>query len=485
MWFFLFISLLLLLVCNGCNYYMPNPCCPPPPSARRPNTLTYSCTNPTVPPVIPDGSTPLALADLIDIGLQNSPRTRAVWYQAKQAATDVGIARGAYLPYVDLQGFWLKEQFPQLNINQPFIFSEKIVGVILSTTYLIFDFGGRNSNVLAARAALDSLCWFYNWEVQTVMANIIQSYYDYVYAQAGLAADEKNVEDNLITMEAAAAGRSLGAAALLDELQAQTSLLQSQIMLEQGRQYLNIARATLAHALGLPPDTPICVAGLPETIATEGVCQDMARLLQATKEHRSDLKAQRSQVLQKRFNIRTAQSALMPNINVEALGGTESIDGTDFLHTFALQFNLNIPLFHSFADINVLRKTQAALCEAQANLDDQELAAFLAVLSDYYELVANQQILKYSYSYLDVAQENQRAEFASYTAGVTTIIDLMIANGALNVARKQLIDAKSNFLTSLANLTFHTGSLTTNDLSLGPALYPPWATQQEKTPNAK
>ncbi len=81
---------------------MPNPDCPPPASARCPNTLTYSMTNPTIPPVLPEAEEVLPLVQLVDIGLQNSPATRIAWYQAKQAATEVGTARGAYLPSVAL-----------------------------------------------------------------------------------------------------------------------------------------------------------------------------------------------------------------------------------------------------------------------------------------------------------------------------------------------------------------------------------------------
>ena len=451
---------------------MPNPGCPPPPSARKPITLAYSCTQPTVPPVIPDLCDPLALVDLLDIALQNSPNTRSSWYQAKQAATLVGTARGAYLPPITLQGFWLKEQLPQVGIDQPFLFREKILAFAVSTSYLLFDFGGRNGNLLSAISSLENLCWQYNWEVQTVMITVIQSYYDYMNALGTVVADEATVTDNLTTVEAASARRIAGASSLSDELQAKTSLIQAQIILEQDKGNLNVARATLVQAIGLPPDTPLCVSELPEKIIAEGICEDMAKILQAAKEHRADLMAMRANVLQNRFQIRTAKSALLPTITTDLAYGKESIDGSRYLDAYNIQFNLNIPLFNSFKDINTLRSTQAALMEAQADLDAQELEAFLAALSDYYELVANQQILNYSYNYIELATTNREVAFANYKAGRTTIIDLMTANNALNTARKQMVNAKTNFLTSLANLAYDTGSVTVGDLCS--EHYPPW-----------
>lgn len=443
---------------------MPNPPSPPPLSARPHTTTTFWYDNPTVPPVIPDPNLCLGLADLVDLAMQNSPKTRASWYRAKQAAADVGTARGAYLPPVDFSTFWLAANFPFVEDGVIFNSNERNFGFGLSTSYLLFDFGGRNGNLLSALSALESLNWLYNWEAQTVMIHTIQSYYDYINAQAIVVADEEMVRDTQTTFEAAIALRQTGVKGLADELQAETNLLQAQILLEQDTTQLNIARATLVQAIGLPPDSPLCVAELPETIATDGVCHDITYLMQAAKERRADLMAVRASVLENRFKIRTARSALLPTINTSATGTKQMVNGSEFMDVYALQFSLNIPLFHSFSDINALRKAQATLLESQANLDDEELVAFLTVLSDYYELVASTKILKYSYKYVETAQKNREVAFANYKSGINTIIDLMIANNALNIARQQLADAKTNFLTSLANISYNTGGLSICDI---------------------
>ncbi len=471
----------LLFLCGGCSYFMPNPWCPPPPSAKCPTTETFSCTNPTVAPVIPDACACLSLAELVDIGLQNSPATRSAWYLAKQASADVGTARGAFLPSWDLQLFWLKESFPQTAINDFFTFREEIQGFTVSTTYLLFDFGGRNANLKSALAALSSLCWRYNWQVQTVMNRVIQSYYNYIFYQGIVQTDRATVEDNRTTVEAATARRSAGVTSRADELQAKTVLVQSQITLEQDLGNFAVAQARLVQALGLPPDTPLCISELPGKIAGEAICEDMSVLLQATKERRGDLKAQRANILQRRFQVQIAQSTLLPNANTQITAGKEAIDGSRYLDTYTVQLNLNVPLFHGFADTNAYRKAQAAVLEAQATLDLQELDAFLQTLTDYFQLVAAQKVLTYSDSYIAIATENREVAFANYIAGRTTILDLMLANNSLDIARKQLVQAKANFLTNLANLAYDTGSITVEDLyCLGPHKYPPWTEHAEE-----
>jgi outer membrane protein len=446
----------LFLICSGCGYYMPNPPCPPPPSARPPVTRTFSCTTPTVLPVIPGQCEMLALADLVDLGLQNSPTTRMAWYEAKQAAAALGAARGAYLPTIELNAIWQKNQFLATSFGVEEIAHEKIMGATLSSTYLLWDFGGRNGNLMATRAALDSLNWTYNWEVQTVMINVIQSYYNYLNAVEIVSASKDTVQDNLMTVEAAKARVQAGINSLSDQLQVETSLVQSQIELEQNLGIFNVAYATLVQSLGLPPDTPLCIAPLPETIATTAICADMATLMQLANENRADLNAMRATVLENRFEIRVARSALMPTLNSLVTKGYQSINGSKYMPNYGLLLDLHVPIFNQFTDINNLRS-------AQAELDKDQLAVLLSVVSDYYELIANTKILKYSYSYLEIATKNREAAFANYKLGVTTIIDLMTANNALNIARQQLADAKTNFLSSLANLSYHTGGLTVAD----------------------
>lgn len=453
-----------LLLCCGCEYFLPTPPCPPPPSARMPVTELYSGSSPTVVPVIPEPEEILGLADLLDIALQNSPTTRAAWYRAKQAAADLGAARGAYLPPVAFNWLWQKQQTPQVDLGDVvFLTRQKIVGASLSTTYLIYDFGGRNGNLFAALAALDSLNWSYNWEVQTVLINVIQSYYNYINAVAIVEADKATVEDNQKTAEAATALRQTGVKGLADELQARTSLIQSQIILEQDQANLNIALATLIRSLGLPPDSPLSVSLLPEKLPTEKVCENMAVLMQIAKENRSDLMAMRSTILSNRFLIRSAEAALFPNLTTDLSYGKLSVNDLRYLDAYNIQFNLNYNVFNQFADINAVRKAQAGLLESQANLDNEELVVFLSVLSDYYEFLASSRVLQFSFDYIEIATKNREVAFANYKAGINTIIEVMTANNALNIARKQLTDAKTNFLTSIANLSYHTGGLSASE----------------------
>ncbi len=460
-----YIAFFLLALTTSCSYFVPNPPCPPPPSAKKPITDTYSCTEPTTPAVIPDQEQILTLCELVDLGLQNSPKTRAYWYRAKEAAANLGLARSAYIPPVFFHGLWLREQFSAVDLNIESLNHEKRISFGLGTTYLLFDFGGRNANLAMALAALSEANWIYNWEVQTVMIGVIKNYYSYVNAIGILEADVETVKDYEVTLEAARALRVKGAKGLSDELQAHTNLIRSQIDLETSFKRMNVAYASLVQSVGLPPDTPLSTVQLPEQLETSGICDDMALLLQAAKENRGDLKAGRAVVLEQRAKIRAARSQFLPKLTTDSSAARTTLNNLTFLNNFRLQFNLDFPIFNSFYDVNDLERAQAQLLEAQAILDDEELQAYLEVLTDYYEFVASTSILKHSCTYIETAEKNQEVALANYKAGITTIVDVMMANNSLNTARLQLVDAKTNFLTSIANLAYDTGGLTISDVN--------------------
>ena len=54
--------------------------------------------------------TTLSLAQLVDVGLRNNPRTREAWYFARAAAAEVGVKRAEYFPVVEIDGTITREK---------------------------------------------------------------------------------------------------------------------------------------------------------------------------------------------------------------------------------------------------------------------------------------------------------------------------------------------------------------------------------------
>lgn len=459
------ISLILLVGLSGCATYMPNPLYPPPPSARCPTTESYNPCAPTICPVEPSDQE-LALCELVDIALTNSPKTREKWYGAKIAAAELGTARGAFLPTVEFIGTWMRQQFSTVDLGIPFANDMKQVSFGFQANLLLLDFGGRNARVEMAIAALENANWSYNWEMQGVMIQAIKAYYDYVNAQAVLEADLASVEDYKHTLKAATGKTEVGLSSISDLLQAETQLVQAIIEVERNQGAVQVAAANLAQALNISPDRELNVQPLPGFIPTTQIEQSMKQLLELAKANRDDLKAMRATVVRSRSNIRSVRADLLPTVKTLVNGTLVSLENLRFLENYTVEFDLKVPLFKAFEGINSLRKAQAELLEAQANLDDDELKAFVSVVTDYYDFIANSEILKYSEQYVETATKSQRAALANYRLGLTDITAVTVANNSLNQARKQLADAKTNYLTSIANLAYHTGGLGPHSFAL-------------------
>ncbi len=439
---------------------MPEPPCPPPPSARCPTTATYNCKAPTICPITPDEEKELTLCELVDIALLNSPRTRDKWYGAKIAATQLGTARGAFLPSVDFVGTWMRNQFSTVDLGIPFTNDMKQVSFGFQANYLLLEFGGRNARLNMALAALEQANWSYNWEIQGVMIQTIRAYYDFINAAAVLEADISSMEDYKTTLRAATGLTEVGLNSISDLLQAETQLVEQIIQVEKDQGVVQVAMANLAQALNISPDSELKVRPMPKFVPLQRIKEDMSQLMALAKQNRDDLKAMRAAVVRSRSNIRSVRADLLPKVQSMAAGSLFSLDNLRFLENYTVEFDLDMPLFQRFEAINSLRKAQAELLQQQAILDDDELKAFVSVVTDYYDFVANSEVLKYSEDYVRVARKGQKSALANYKLGLTDITAVTVANQSLNQARKQLADAKTNYLTSIANLAYHTGGLT-------------------------
>jgi len=98
-----------------------------------------------------------SLAELIDIGERNNPKTRTVWERAKQQAKLLGIAKSEYFPVLAATALFayqrVVEPFPKpLSPVGYSILDLPLVQPQIELQYLLFDFGGRKARVDAAKA---------------------------------------------------------------------------------------------------------------------------------------------------------------------------------------------------------------------------------------------------------------------------------------------------------------------------------------------
>lgn len=428
------------------------------------------------------GEDELSLAELLDIALQNNPSTKRTWANARAAAASYGQSMSSFFPKINVSNTFVRQKgsFPTASgssssagdagntvqsnnlITKGFYASQG--GPDVSLSYVLFDFGQRTAAAMAAREALYYADLNHNQEIQTIMQLVMDDYYNYVYQKAVLQADESNLADAQMSLDAANERFSLGLASLGDVATARTQFLQSRIKLTSQKQTLENAFAKLAIDSGLPANIQFKVQKLPDNIQADPILEDVDFLVKEAQELRQDLLAAQADVRSKKALLLEAKRAPLPIFSSKLntghywfQNGTQE-KGMHWIASFALDF----PIFDGFYLKNGVRKAEANLETSKALLYKTELAVIQGVTNAHMAVKTSALNLSDSEEYLKSAELEFEIALATYKAGTKTILDVMSAQSSLSDARSKRAYAVQNWFSSLASIAYATGSLCTN-----------------------
>ena len=146
---------------------------------------------------------------------------------------------------------------------------------------MLYDFGKRGSEVEEARQDSIRANWTHDAAVQNLILRVQQAYYQYLSAQALVAAQEVSLKGAQTAFDSAQNRHQAGVATVADELQAKTALAQAQLALDTTRGQIEILTGTLAVAIGIPPSQAQfqLVDVLPENVPVDQVAGDVQKLI--------------------------------------------------------------------------------------------------------------------------------------------------------------------------------------------------------------
>jgi outer membrane protein TolC len=427
----------------------------------------------------------MKLPEMLDLALTNHPLTYRSWAEARAAGFNWKASQSTLYPTVDLQETYryTDEKFggggagggiggdASADADAQDVVATggsgggqgyfKTLTTAVSVNYLLLDFGGRCSSIKAALEALYAANWRHNRTLQGVIFNLLQTYYNYMGSIALLKAFKADVEDARKNLKAAEGLFEAGVSTRVDVLQARSNFVNAelQVALEKGR--LDILHGELAIAMGLPANAEFEVEDLPDELPIEKVQESLDELVEAAQEQRPDLAAAYAVYLQRRAESDVIFSEGMPTINAEMdyqkvnFTNRPSLNG----RVFSVKVGLDIPLFAGFLYVQREREAAALAEAAYAEMKDLETLATQDVVAGYSEHVTAIESIKYSEEYLKFAQEASNAALLSYKLGTDTILSALTAQTVLSNARRQRVQARTQWLVSLANLSYATGAL--------------------------
>jgi outer membrane protein len=207
------------------------------------------------PPKLPP--LPATPEDSVDIALANNPALASIAAQRKAAAYDVGVAQAGRLPQVAAVAgtsynnylgtanrfFGLGSAIPVDNS-----FNTSQIGV--TARIPLYQGGGVAARVRQARAA-ESQTIEQSVEVERqVVANTRAAYASYVAANETIVSSESATSANRLALEGVRAENSVGTRDVLDVLNAEQELLNSEVSLVTAQRDAYVAGFALLNAMG-------------------------------------------------------------------------------------------------------------------------------------------------------------------------------------------------------------------------------------------
>ncbi len=419
---------------------------------------------------------PLTLPQAVKIALEKNPLRKVALADTKVASADIRQARSVFLPRLTFSetatrgndpvyvfGSELRQQrftsadFALNKLNTPTPignFSTRFAG-----TWNLFDSFANWHGMNRAKQMNEAAGHQLGRTEQQIVYRVVDSYYGVLLAAKQLEVAEQAAKTSQSIMDRSQARFDSGLVVESDLLTAKVRMAGRQQELIRARNNLDLARAQLSTAMGVPVDTvfqPVEALGertLPVPVLEEVEKQALT--------NRPDLKRIHSEEAAQQQSVAMAKSAFGPRVN--AFAGWEMDDptfvagggGNNWLGGVEVQFDL----FQGGAKRAELSRERALEERVTATKQVATDGVRLEVRRAYYNLDSARQEVEVARAAIAQAQESLRINQDRYEGGLTTITDLLGAEEATRRSQTDYWEAVYRLHTSYANLELASGTL--------------------------
>jgi outer membrane protein TolC len=253
-----------------------------------------------------------------------------------------------------------------------------------------------------------------------------------------------------------------GLATLPDVLEARSATAQSQYDLQAVLGAEEIARGDLATALGAAAPTMIRVEPLSEVPTLESIGETVEQVIDRALDQRPDLQAEVAGTRLAEAQRKEARAAYYPSLNFRANPGLQSLyiqqQTLPWGHTADLTggmtLSLNWSVFDGGARRSRLMQAEAEIRRAESQVNAGRDSIEDEVWGAYSNLKTAFRQREAATALLNSATQSYAAALESYNYGVRNLLDVTAAQKVLAQARSVDILARTQVLTTLADLAF-------------------------------
>ena len=419
---------------------------------------------------------PMSLIDAVHRALDRNKSVEASVAAQKVAESRIAEARAGALPKVNYSESWARSD------NPVFVFSSLLtqhqfgeqnfqVGPLnrpdfidnfqsqVSADQTLYDAGQTKHAVRSAELTKDLTREEGRRTQMEVIASVIRSYCDTLLGAEQLNATSQAMRSAQADLERAQAVRSAGMSTDVDVLSIRVHLASVREQQIRRAADLDVARAALNDALGLPLDTAHTLStALTPLKLPEGLLADYEKNALSERPEARQVKLATSLAENR---AATARSSLLPQVGFHAAFEADrqrfyDRGGANWLVSIGLRWNL----FNGFSDKARIQESKFALRQSEAEQEHAGSAIRLQVRRAYADLRAARQRIEVAKASVAEAEESLRITQNRYESGMSNVTDILRTETAVLEARTRHLTAMHDQRIAAAMLELAAGTLT-------------------------
>lgn len=401
----------------------------------------------------------LTLEQCLATALERNPSYGQAQERVQVAEGDYGLARSAMLPR--LTAFSNVDRYERENtyynpVTGAFDITNRYYSANLSLRQNLFSGGQNRKDVKAADANVDAAREGQRDARLATILQVKEAYLNLLRAEHLLRVSEETLQASRHRQERVEALFNVGSVARADVLQNRVQLAEDELALISQQNQVEIARATLASAMGQPADRPLRVQDVP--VNEETPLPDLAQIMEEARRQNPQLGDVRGQLESSRARHSAAKGARYPSIDLgwnyrwqnHKLPGASS-DWTNN-DNWTASLSVSYDIFDGLATRSRIVSARHGMRQAENLYTERELAILLDVKRQHSSVQESAKRIRVAGESVAAAQERLRLEEERYRLGAATLLQLIEAQVDLTRARTSEVEARYDYALAQARL---------------------------------
>ncbi|MBD3335375.1 MAG: hypothetical protein GF355_07645 [Candidatus Eisenbacteria bacterium] len=404
----------------------------------------------------PSGPRTVTLDQALELAHEHSPLLQQARAELQTSRAAVRTAYGAFLPSLSGGSSYSRASRQRYDPNTDRTVSagsSESYSTSLSSSLDLFNGGRRLADLRGAKASRAAAKYALAGERADLELSVKQAFFTALSAQDLVRVERERLERAETQLSFSSEQVRYGTATVSDSLRAVLEVRNAEMALVQAQQDREVARMELARVIGLAGPLAVTAEDLPEPrdvrLDTEGILVETLAQAPSVRESRARLESSEA-------SYTASKSGYFPSLDASYSmrwsGDQPILEEEGRNRTWSIRLGLSYAIFNGFRREENVARSRANLVSARASLRQAELS----VMTDMTEALGNLEAARFAIisgeQAVVVAEEDLRVQQERYSSGVSTLLDVLTSQVALDEARVNLIRARFDFRVALARI---------------------------------